>query len=496
MQRFLLFWLFWGGVAGLPGVAQPSAPPKGSYRPYYGPDTSQVYALAVAERAAVQATFGAQAPAGSAALRAHYQRVVKDAADDVFATVRTSALPDALLQPAAQQVLARIRQANPQLGPVRVVLTRDPSANASTTGSGLLLLHVGLLAHLENESQLAFVLCHELAHQELRHSANGLRDNLNQLYSKEMKRAMRRIAHSDYNRSSKYKALEMSFSLSHSYYSRQHERQADSLGYRLLSRTPYAAPQAHRALQLLDRLDDPDAGATLPLDRFFGCPQFVRSLNQTAPAAAVSIFAAPVKTAFELSDTLKTHPDCGKRMRYLRTLAPDTLAASPAPAPVPAFEWLRAASRAEVVQSWFDAARYDHALYEALRLLRDDPRQPYLQAVVQLCLLQLRQRLAAHTFTEAVALPAAHHAPGFAHLLRTLHQLSAADYAALSACFAQNLPLPAAATDEYALAGRYAAAQLAADNSTAATLRQQLGSAFPKGHLTGFLFPRLPSKTP
>lgn len=73
-----LSWLVWGCVLrGMPGLAQPGAPTGVAaatvYQPYFSADTSQLYALAVAERAAVQTAYAGQAPTGNAGLRAHYQ---------------------------------------------------------------------------------------------------------------------------------------------------------------------------------------------------------------------------------------------------------------------------------------------------------------------------------------------------------------------------------------------------------------------------------------
>ena len=74
-----------------------------------------------------------------------------------------------------------------------------------------------------------------------------------------------------------------------------------------------------------------------------------------------------VATALETTDTLKSHPDCAKRMRYVLALAQGQVADGPQPASPPDFARIRAASRLEIIQSWFDYDCYDHALFEALQ---------------------------------------------------------------------------------------------------------------------------------
>src|ERR671924_2960 len=48
--------------------------------------------------------------------------------------------------------------------PIRVKILRDPSLNAFAYPNGVLYVHTGLLARVENEAQLASVLGHEMTH--------------------------------------------------------------------------------------------------------------------------------------------------------------------------------------------------------------------------------------------------------------------------------------------------------------------------------------------
>lgn len=479
-------------VAGLLLWLLPRAAAQPAYRPYFSADTTQAYQLATAQRTAIRAYFGT-AKTGSSEYRAHYQRVVEQASAEVYNAIRHSALLDPVLNAAVQRVFRQVQQANPQLPPARLVLTRNPEANAHAVGNGTILLNVGLLPTLENESQLAFILCHELAHVQCRHQQTTIQEQLGTIHSREMRREVRRIVQAEYNISSRMKSLVMGLSLNGTYHQRRHERQADSLGYVLLRRTSFDASQAHRALQLLDQMDAPASAAPLELGRYFGCAAFGRPLETEAPKSQ-SIFAvqAPVKTVLETTDTLKSHPDCAKRMGYLRTLAGGAVAEGPQPV-APEFARLRAVSRLEVVQSWFDTECYDHALFEALLLLPTDPQNAYLRAIVQLSLHQLHYYQLTHRLTEVVSNVSGQQPANFNQLLHTLYGLRTTEYQGLSACFAQLLPPPAADTDEYALAARYAAAALAEDATRAQALQQQYLAQYQNGRFAARLFPPPPA---
>ena len=462
-----------------------------SYLPYYSRDTVRAYRLAVTQRTAVKTHFVVP-KTGSSEYRDHYRKVVKEASDDVFNSIRYSALLDPEVEPFAQRVFGRILQANPQLpATVRLVLTRNPKPNAHAVGDGTVMLNLGLLPRLENESQLAFVLCHELAHVARRHMENGLQEHLTAVHSKEMKREFRRIIDSEYNIGSQIKALALGFSLNSSYHRRQFEREADSLGYVLLARTAYEAPQAYRALQLLDTIDEPENAGPVLLADYFSCADFSRSFG-SMPVKATSIFTvkAAEKTVLETTDTLKSHPDCGKRMRFVRALAQGRVAEGPQAPSTPEFSRIRSISRLEIIQSWFDYGCYDHALFEALQLLPQHPQNHYLRSVVVLSLYELRQHLKDHTYTEVVSTITPSQPANFTALLRALYELRYDDFAALSACFAQAAGI-AAPADEFTLAARYAATALApAPDATAlATLRTQYQRQYPDGRLEKLLFP-------
>jgi Zn-dependent protease with chaperone function len=463
------------------------------YLPYYSKDTTQLYQLAVAQRNTVK-TLLLVPKTGSSEYREHYRKVVQEASDDVYNTIRYSALLDPVVEPFVQRVFARILKANPQLpATTRLVLTRNPEPNAHAVGSGTVMLNLGLLPRLENESQLAFILCHELAHIASRHMENGLQERLMALHSKELKREFQRIINSEYNISSQIKALALGFSLNSSYHHRRFERQADSLGYVLLARTPYEAPQAYRTLQLLDTIDQPENAGSVPLTTYFNCADFAKTLG-AAPAKPASIFTvkAAEKTVLETTDTLKSHPDCAKRMRFIQGLAKGQVADGSQATTSAEFARIRDMSRLEIIQSWFDYDCYDHALFEALQLLPQQPQNPYLRSVVLLSLYELRQHLQDHTYTEVVSNLSPRNAANFNELLRTLYDLRYEDFNGLSKCFAQATGLEAATpTDEYALAARYAASALATESASepAVSFRAQYQKQYAGGKFAKLLFP-------
>jgi predicted Zn-dependent protease len=83
----------------------------------------------------------------------------------------TDPLLDTYITGVVQKLVA---VAKPTSYSYRVRVVNDASLNAFTFGGGLLYIHIGLIARLENEAQLAMVLGHEIAHVTEGHVAAGI----------------------------------------------------------------------------------------------------------------------------------------------------------------------------------------------------------------------------------------------------------------------------------------------------------------------------------
>jgi hypothetical protein len=91
-------------------------------------------------------------------------------------------------------ILENIYTANPSLPrETKVYPYRSEVPNAASFGKGTLCIMLGLLSRLESEDQIAFVLCHELAHHHTNHSLRRMQQ-LAQLNDKDLKKKIDAIA--------------------------------------------------------------------------------------------------------------------------------------------------------------------------------------------------------------------------------------------------------------------------------------------------------------
>src|ERR1700761_331519 len=88
---------------------------------------------------------------------------------------------------------AEIVRGNPMLSdhPFHCYFSRSYVPNAAYIGEGIILVNMGLFYRLNNESEAAFVLCHEIAHYVLHHQENSMAKYVNSINSKETQEELR-----------------------------------------------------------------------------------------------------------------------------------------------------------------------------------------------------------------------------------------------------------------------------------------------------------------
>jgi predicted Zn-dependent protease len=114
--------------------------------------------------------------------------------EDLLTTSRSITATDA--DRYLQAVVQRIILANPELkgSELRVVFSRDWRPNAYSLGEGTIAVNAGLLVFLDNEAELVFVLCHELAHYYLDHSGQAIKKYVETVNSEEFQKELKRLS--------------------------------------------------------------------------------------------------------------------------------------------------------------------------------------------------------------------------------------------------------------------------------------------------------------
>ncbi|MGV3597964.1 MAG: M48 family metallopeptidase [Bacteroidota bacterium] len=177
-----------------------------------------------------------------------------------------------------------------------VYLLKSNFSNAFATDEGHIFITTGLISRLENEAQLAFVLCHELVHFEKKHSIDIF------------------VASQDFDKKDLKETGGLETEkrlLSHTAYSREKETEADIRGLSIYLKTNYDPKEA---VKMFDNL----ATEKIPCDDFIFTPSFFEGKNTKWPDSIYSpILVTQLQLDQKSNDTFSTHPNIFNRKTYL-----------------------------------------------------------------------------------------------------------------------------------------------------------------------------------
>lgn len=221
--------------------------------------------------------------------------------------------------------------------------------NAITLYNGMIIVEVGLMAHVKNEAQLAFILSHEICHYRENHFLRSY------LYSK-----------AGVSQDSLYNSLQ---------YSRELEEEADSLGFILYKNSGYFISEASETFKMLKFSDIPEE--QIPFDLSF----FEHGLYNFPEEYDEGYISQFTKTTVE--ETLSTHPSCESRMQNMILLQaglPDK--GNHYQLPEKTFYELRKIAREECCTIYLEKLDFGHAIYCAYQLLKEDSTNKIASTII------------------------------------------------------------------------------------------------------------------
>jgi Zn-dependent protease with chaperone function len=260
------------------------------------------------------------------------------------------------------KVAAEVIKQNPAIGiqPVQIFVTKSPEVNAYAFDRGLIFVNIGLLAQLENEAQLAYILSHELLHVNKKHSVTEYLKN----------------QHID--RKNKYTDDEEDDLLLAQYrFSKEQEREADVEGLQLIKNTNYSVKAVMGAFDVMQYsylpFELPEFKKSFFEDEYFKIPD-------TLNLKKVDV----IRTDDEYDDSKSTHPNIRKRRL---SIADDVKAIEESGrkkylVSEQSFKTIRETARFELCRIYLLKRDYTNAIYAAYILLQKYPDNIYLKRIV------------------------------------------------------------------------------------------------------------------
>lgn len=348
-----------------------------------------------------------------------------------------------------QQLLAKIINANPELKglKIRLLFNRDWWPNAYSMGEGTLTVNAGLMIYLQNEAELVFVLCHELAHLYLNHGNKAIKKYIEKVNSDDFKEEIKRIYKKEYSVNAELDKLVKEFAFGTLRHSRDNEAEADRKALEFMEKTGFNCNAVVTCLNMLNSVDDSSFYKPLVTQDVFNFVSypFKKSWIQKESSIFSEMKEADDGLAKAEKDSLKTHPDCLKRI----TLLKDKLLQAPAGndfiVSSEIFKKLKADFLLEINEATFKAEKITRNLYYSLQMLQNGSNISYAafsvtRALNKIYAAQQNHSLGNITEKETRGYPADYNA-----LLRMIDKLRLDEIAAICYHFASLYKKDAAA---------------------------------------------------
>ena len=235
---------------------------------------------------------------------------------------------------------------------LHIYIVKSAEVNAYATSNGLVLVNMGLLAQVSNESELAFVLGHEIAHYAEKHvdAFNTYRDSIK-------------------------KQEGMDYYLKYHNRSRAHELEADRISIeRYMKKSPYS-------YTVMDGIFDVLQYSDLPFDEVPFPKSMVEADFYQFSDKYFLVNITPISNRANMVDTLFTHPNIERRRAAAQQLVKGIPEAgrSVFVQSEALFNEVREIARFECVGIYLNDHQYDRAFYNTYVLQRSHPNNPYLQ---------------------------------------------------------------------------------------------------------------------
>ncbi len=252
---------------------------------------------------------------------------------------------------------------NPTLrNELHIYTLKSPVVNAYSYDKGYMFIDIGLIAQVETEAQLAYILCHEISHYTKKHHIEGYVKN-------------KKLDRQNYDRNGDDKLIEKC------QYSKEKESEADVEGFRLFEQTDYNLKQAEKAFDVLQY-------AHLP----FELVEFKKSFFETEylklPNGYFLKEVSSIRNNSNEDDTKLTHPNTAKRKQTVVDLIANRSNAGKVNALVgqSQFEYIRDLTRMELCRLYLKRRDYPNALYAAYVLANKYPNNQYVAEVISKCM--------------------------------------------------------------------------------------------------------------
>ena len=342
-----------------------------------------------------------------------YIKDYKDIYSESFTSIKKLILSketvtDTAINNYLQSIVQEIIQKNKELSSLklRVFFTRNLWANAYSMGDGTIAINAGIVCYLKNEAELAFILSHELAHYYLDHSGKAIEKYVITVNSEDYQKKLKAISKREYGTNKELDLLVKEVVFDSRKHSRKHESEADYYAFKFLRNTFFNLNAAVSALETLDKISDTTFFSPLKLEIAFNneAYPFKKSWIEEESSIFSEVNTKKDTSNKKETDSLKTHPDCKKRIALLKdsVIKFEKNSKSYFITNQTNFNKIKEKFLIEAIEYCYTKHNLSENLYYALSLLQEQKEKPFAVYSIARCLNIIYEKQKNHHLGESI----------------------------------------------------------------------------------------------
>jgi len=331
------------------------------------------------------------------------KKIIEERRDDFIKSIEDSSfIFDKRINKYLKNTLSEIYQKNAFKDSKKFyfLIDKSPIPNAACYGNGLFSINLGLFNLIDNQDELAYIICHEIAHYEMEHNDKSLLKYVETTNSKDFKSKIKKIKNQEYSRRKAFTELITNLNYNFLRRSRKAEIQADSLGLKLFHKTKFKASASISALKKLEKVDEIIFNEDPLIKQHFTFAEYPFKETWLAKEETLFNIKEAVDDYSQNKDSLKTHPDIPERIEKLKKLFNNSERAIDSPDDLKAIKNIAAKNSIKI---FIDNSKLDFALYQTLVLYnkREIDEKEYSLLIAHLLKRTYESKLK-HTFGKYV----------------------------------------------------------------------------------------------
>lgn len=281
-------------------------------------------------------------------------------------------------------------------------LDKSQIPNAACYGNGIFTINLGLFNFVNSDDELAFIICHEIAHYILEHNDKSLLQYFETVNSKDIKKKIKKVEKQEYGKRKAYSELMEELNYNFLKRSQNVEIEADSLGFVLFKNTQYNVAASTSSLKNLELADKAVFNEKSNLSKHFNFENYPFKDSWLQKDETLFDLSKKSDDYIKDSDSISTHPAIPIRVDKLKAMISNSI-------PQKSENKSRLSAIKKIVayisiKTFIDANKIDLALYQCLVMYNQQliDKEMYVDIVSKL-LKKTYELKEAHTFGRFVS---------------------------------------------------------------------------------------------